>query len=245
MWGFQINLFSHMSLRDSYRIEPMMKRLLPVLAVVFMCIGAGRAQQIEEAGWSRFFPTMPGCTAEFSRMYNNGDGQISQTAQYMEPWVKEGEKAAEKGEYIIVPKLMTGIDILDSGKCGSVSITMFVPVAKRILTKEELQAARKERKKLRKSDNKIEKLTKQTAILFSQAPPPPPRRISVKGFEAYQIYGVPCDYDPCENQFRFTIEVRFAKNKLIRIEHVGNFERTLKIAQSIDYEALAQAMDGH
>lgn len=187
--------------------------------------------------WSAFFPLFEGCEAQVQPI-SNSQGQIVQNATFKEKELKPGP-----GE-IIVGMPLTGLPWLDSGECGSIQIIMRVPYfsPKAVLSERELRAAKKRERKQKKIQKK---LARYFEGFKHMRPSAPPRLITIKGFEAYQIFGPSCDYYPCEDSYFTTISVKFASDKQLMIRVRGNFEKASQITERTDFKNLISAMDAY
>lgn len=199
---------------------------IPLIAVLlFIPVSDVRTQVLPLTEWWSFFPSIKGCGFAVFPLDNNGKGNLSQSARYVWPVLP----ANLNGPVVVVAD-----NALYSrhSECGYITISMTVPelVAK---TPEH------ESKKKSRNDKFFEKLAKLRAEL--QAPTPPPKRIEIKGFEAYKIFGPPSDVD-VESVIQ-TVEVRFANNKQIRIAIYPEYGDPEKLAETIDYAKLSRAMD--
>ncbi len=191
-----------------------------------------------QADWSAFFPLIEGCKAEVSPL-SNLQGQILQTATYKKTELKPGA-----GE-IIIGMPLTGHSWLDSGECGLIQILMNVPYSQlvAVMSKQELKAEKERERKQKKMQKESAKHFERFKIMRPSTQPP--RLVTIKGFEAYQIFGPPCELDLCESLYFTTISLKFASNKQLTIRLLGHFEKATRIIESMDFNSLSSAMDAY
>jgi hypothetical protein len=211
--------------------------LLSFVGIFVFGLGS-RVSSQDNLDLSKFFPKFPSCRADISPLYNNGQGFISQQATYRVPGVpSEGVLSVASGESVVV--------VADSpiADCGSVQITMTVsqlipkPANRSKVNGPPVTKETKEQKRFRKYLEEIRKSCFPFGCIRK------PRKFTLNGFEAYEIYPPPTDVPEEISQAYSTIEVHFAGNKKLTIRRLGPFAETESIASRIDYKAVNALLD--
>ena len=195
-----------------------------ILVSLLSSVLAVQAQSAPIKEWWSFFPTVKGCGSAVYPIHNDGSGNLSQSARYIFPQLP----VSSENPVVVA----ANAPFLRHYECAQITISMTVP---RLFPEQAKQKPEEQSR-----DSKlIEKLTKLYAGFY--APAPPPKKIEIKGFEAYQIFRPESDVD-AESDIQ-TVEVRIAKDKRVRIEIYPEYGNPSALAETIDYEKLVRAMD--
>jgi hypothetical protein len=196
-------------------------------AILFIVDGPPvQAQSPPLTEWWSFFPAINGCGFSVYPISDDGNGTLSQLARYVYP----RPSAANENPVVVVTE---DLSYPRHYECGYITIS--ITVVPRSVPKQSKQKLRKQNR----TDRLIEKLAKLSTELHPSAPPP--KKIEIKGFEAYRI-SVPLSDVNVESEVQ-TVEVHFADHKLIRIAVYPEYGDPEKLAETIDYAKLARAMD--
>lgn len=178
--------------------------------------------------WDDYFPRIPGCGSKIGSIvkYDDGYGQGAHYEKLFPPPI-DGIDQVILSERDLSP---------DARNCGSVSFRLWLPNKRPVIEPPQRKLSKKEIKQQRKFNEFLR--------LWPNSRGQQPERVPIKigKFDAVRtVYFLRCDL-PCA-VMQVTIQVSFDRGKELYLVFMGNVDKATAVAESINYQKLADLMN--